>query len=552
MVDGADNLAFRCFGPHVSKTGLDAGNGVVIAILDYGFDLLHPALLSVSRQRSRLKFLWDQNISGTDPTFSNRSSTQPTFQPSASSEDFNQQQLNLLINDARARFSRRDLDEVYDPHAHVSCDPRDIFHARGTALASLAAGTPNGRFRGLAPGADIIGVHLAVNPEHSCGSFSQLDERASEPSLFSVWLDYGNTTQLVDAFDYAYQRAKDLQADAVIICLADGGFPGPRDGSTLLEGKISELVSHNVVGDGPACLVVVGTGVAGRPGRSFVGRVDARSTARLAWPIPYADHSTRTLTIWHDSEHSLSAELILEDPTRSSSIPAIAARFDFPSDQTCRIPLGRHGVGVFGYQIATGRGTNAFRVCLDPSHFPASIARDCSGQTRWLVRLRNSSPEAVQIHVSVDGADVPSVTLTGPGSSGLQPAPLIADTIAVSTHPEVVHAQKLQDVDHGLALPGSGNVSGIALPVLPVWVARSKCTDYVASNSALMGPALVAGALAVLIENETASMGGRIDTDELLDLLTRPVRSLKPNLIRLPTPKPQPSRATKRLKSNIC
>ena len=83
------------------------------------------------------------------------------------------------------------------------------------------------------------------------------------------WRNWDEAPQLLAAIDYIYDRAQRFGANGVVICFADGGWPGLHDGSSSLERKIEAIVSQGANGAGPPAVFVAGTGFEWRP-RCFV------------------------------------------------------------------------------------------------------------------------------------------------------------------------------------------------------------------------------------------------------------------------------------------
>src|SRR5262249_10155763 len=115
--------------------------------IDYGFDILHPALSDASGL-TRFDALLDQNA-----------------RQRGAGGEWDASALQRLVDAARAARARQPADSAYDPHAH-HCGAGEPIAAHGTVVASIAAGSPRGGFRGAAPQARLIGVHLALGEEH--------------------------------------------------------------------------------------------------------------------------------------------------------------------------------------------------------------------------------------------------------------------------------------------------------------------------------------------------------------------------------------------------
>src|SRR5258705_790596 len=157
------------------------GSNVAIAFIDYGFDILHPCLRTPVSGRTRFKHLWDQGSRG-----------------SAGGGEFERAALDALIARAEAEASRLPVDGAYDPHANgYGRDSAGVGMgaAHGTLMASIAAPSPYGHFRGVAPAAALIGVHLALpddawKEEDSSGRPTWSDRHADDIKLWDGWRSY--------------------------------------------------------------------------------------------------------------------------------------------------------------------------------------------------------------------------------------------------------------------------------------------------------------------------------------------------------------------------
>lgn len=178
----ADRKLFRRLG----LAGID-GRGVVVGIVDTGFDYTNPTFLDSSGV-NRIISVWDQNLSGTPPR---------NFSYGAELSG------NSILN-------RQGTDSPYGTH--------------GTHILSIAAaGEVAGGLAGIAPKSDIVLVSYK-NPSSS--------EYAST-SLSGV----------LDGIRYIYEKATQ-QHKAAVVNLSLGYHMGPHDGTSLFDQACDKLVGE--------------------------------------------------------------------------------------------------------------------------------------------------------------------------------------------------------------------------------------------------------------------------------------------------------------------
>jgi subtilisin family serine protease len=167
--------------PAVGVPGGVTGRGVVVAAIDFGFDVGHAGLRD-RRGRTRFRWLWDQRGAG-------------------------------------RVLGHRAIDAALaapDPYAALGYDPADADDgsgAHGTHVLSIAAR--------IAPGAELIGVHLR-------GTDTRPDDTL------------GDSVRLLEALRFVADRAA---GDPLVVNVSLGVHGGPHDGTTLVEQAIDWLVS---------------------------------------------------------------------------------------------------------------------------------------------------------------------------------------------------------------------------------------------------------------------------------------------------------------------
>jgi subtilisin family serine protease len=182
------------------------GRDALIGIIDSGFDLTHPSFLD-ARGRTRILAAWDQvNLGG-----------------SAGSPP--------LVFDYGVEYTGATINEHVAAQRPVIVRNHEGAGAHGTYVAGIAAGSgaPNGVYKGVAPGADLILVTYRND------------------------VPVGGSTYVLDAIDYIRKHARAL-GRPVVINLSQGDNLGSHDGTSSLERAIDCLIEEGRV------LVVVSAG----------------------------------------------------------------------------------------------------------------------------------------------------------------------------------------------------------------------------------------------------------------------------------------------------
>jgi len=159
--------------------GLDRayrGSGVIVAVIDWGFDYTHPVFYDSTFTQLRISRAWDQNkLSG----------------PTPAGYDFGTEYVGM----AELLAAQQDTLYVFGPMSH------------GTHVAGIAAGNGGGTTNvGMAPEAELVLISL----------------RRDAPSL-------------VDAFRYLVDYAASV-GKPLVVNMSFGNHRGPHDG-TLLENQ---------------------------------------------------------------------------------------------------------------------------------------------------------------------------------------------------------------------------------------------------------------------------------------------------------------------------
>lgn len=180
---------------HAGLGGLEMpydGEGVIIAIIDWGFDYTHPMFYDTSLTNLRISRAWDQNKMGGPPP---------------EGYDFGTEYVgtNALLE------AEQDTLYVFGSGSH------------GTHVGGIAGGGGAGELAtGIAPGAELIFISL----------------RRDAPSL-------------TDAYNYVHNYAQSVNK-RYVVNMSFGSHLGPHDGSSLKNMGISEHVHMGGVSVGSA------------------------------------------------------------------------------------------------------------------------------------------------------------------------------------------------------------------------------------------------------------------------------------------------------------
>jgi Subtilase family len=243
--------------------GGPTGRGAVVGIVDWGCDFTHPNLLT-SEGRTRLLALWDQRAGGPSPA------------PFGYGVVHSARQIDHALT-------------ARDPFAAIDYDPLDAdedgFGSHGTHVIDIAAGRPRVGPGGVAPGAQLVFVHLAAlssGPRHIASSVC-----------------------LLEAIDFI---ARIAGAQPWVINLSLGSHAGPHDGTTLVEKALDTIVTS-----GPGRVIVQSCGnYAQRPIHS-AGRLVPGERRRLRWHVDPSDRTPNEIELWYRGTDAIAMNLIAPD-----------------------------------------------------------------------------------------------------------------------------------------------------------------------------------------------------------------------------------------------
>ncbi len=334
------------------------GEGVVVAIIDWGFDYTHPTFYDDDLNELRLTRAWDQNkLDGTPPA----------------GYDFGAEYVGV----EELLTAKHDTDYVFGPGTH------------GTHVAGIAGGAgggpdavftvvnePGQKFIGAAPESELVFISL----------------RRDAPSL-------------IDAFTYVKDYAESVNKPFVVN-MSFGSHLGPHDGMDLKNVGIDNL-------QGPGRIFV---GSAGNNGtgsfhldRDFSVNPDTLITVVT---IHSSSNWGQTLSMWGSSNSSFVASVSLanSDDELVLQTPFYNSLDEEQLDTLMVLPEGEFQVRVLSTAAFTTndkpnirmevRNTTPFRIVLkaisEDSHLHIwSNARMQNRYTNWGSNLTSQFPGAV-------------------------------------------------------------------------------------------------------------------------------------------------------------
>jgi subtilisin family serine protease len=423
------------------------GRGAVIAVIDWGLDVTHPNFQRADGG-TRLLALWDQRPTG---------------------------------GRARHRFgygrilSRRRIDRALasaDPFADLDYAPAD-FDAdaqgtHGTHVLDIAAGAPRRGPGGIAPGAELVFVHLAagaVGPQH-----------------------IGNSVSLLEAIDFASEVAGERP---LVINLSLGSHAGPHDGSTLVEQALDAFCVAQ-----PGRVIVQSAGNYGRRPIHASGLLAVGRRATVGWSVSPTDETVNELDLWYPG-HASAVVRLRDDDGR---IAAVA-----PPDSHGAIVMDGRPIGRFAHRtIDPNNQDNHVALIVDPRatdvtrwtvEVEPTAAADADRWHAWIERDESSASSQSRLDVG----EASRQGTTGTIANGRWPIvvgaldPATGATAAFSSRGPTRDGRAKPDV----LAPGVGIVAARSVPADPAWTGHPSLTRK--SGTSMAAPH-VTGAVALLFE----------------------------------------------------
>ena len=242
------------------------GKGVLIGIVDSGIDYENPDFRNADGT-TRIAALWDQTVeTGLPPAGYNVGT------------EFTSQQINAALQTAGHEERFRLVPS------------RDI-SGHGTAVAGIAAGngrgSQGGRYRGVAPEAELLIVKMGIPGEYG----------------------FPRTTQLMRGVDYIIRKAEELKKP-VAVNISFGNTYGSHDGTSLLERYL------NTVSERWKNVICVGSGNEGTTAGHAAGELESRMTTEVQLAVQEREVSLN-LQIWKSYVDEVAIMLI--DPSGNAS-----------------------------------------------------------------------------------------------------------------------------------------------------------------------------------------------------------------------------------------
>jgi subtilisin family serine protease len=275
--DPMNKASLRGDGDHLFYTG----EGSVIGIIDYGFDLTHPDFIKDGK--TRVAWYWDQTQQGTQTTF-------------RYGVEFDEK----TINDALSRGRERAFDTLGKP-------PLD---AHGTHVAGIAAGNglsmkDSESYDGMAPDATLIFVNLRQESDGFTKDSNVV--QALEYIFNKAETAFEDEREVLSNFIQRLNPPKRKRPCVVNLSISknDGG----HDGSSVIEQTIDRLLQGEA---GRA--VVVAAGNSGGEKLHAEWQYTAGESLELQWIIPDVPQETRPpvyyLEAWYSSRDEITAQLV--------------------------------------------------------------------------------------------------------------------------------------------------------------------------------------------------------------------------------------------------
>ena len=243
------------------------GQGVVVGVIDFGFDWCHEDFREDSTGQPRTLFLWDQTLTAqageSAANVGNDGNTGNDY-----GVEYTQAQMNTALADCGIPKPNSRRVRSADSGGH------------GTHVAGIAAGDGS-----------------ATNGSEAFGKYKG---NAPKASLVIVTSD-GNNARIADGIAYIFQKAQALGRPAVIN-ISLGGHTGPLDGTGLLDQVVQQAV-------GPGRIIVVPAGNEGDDAIHAQGTVATNGSDTVRVNCASSDCFNAEINLWHSGSDAYTATL---------------------------------------------------------------------------------------------------------------------------------------------------------------------------------------------------------------------------------------------------
>lgn len=355
-------------GPMANTDYSALGQGVIIGIIDTGIDYQHPAFMN-NDKTSRILSIWDQSIQDGEPPQGFTYGTEYT---------------KAAINDAL---------HYEDP---LSVVPSIDTVGHGTAIASIAAGSPNKEyaFSGIVPNSDLAVVKLK-------------EAKPNLKMIFSVPEDKlcFQESDIVLGIRYLVGISHRLKRP-IVICIALGSSQGSHDGRGVLSTYLENLVQH------PDLSVTISAGNEGNSGRHYSNETFS-SPYFNDFQLNIAEVDKMfSMEIWVHIPGRLSIEI--SAPNRET-IPFVS-----PSLNECQKFVFQHSQSVVWVNNMVFERESGDQLILLRFENPLPGV--------WYFRIQSTENESFSFHSWLPSGDLisngtfflnsdPDITITAPGNS---------------------------------------------------------------------------------------------------------------------------------------
>lgn len=314
-----------------------SGQGVLIGFLDTGIDYTHPAFLDSSK-RTRITGIWDQ-----------------TIQDGARENPFRYGTL----------YSREQIDEALQSENPKSIVPSTDTNGHGTALAGIAAGSPNAEaeFTGAAYEAQICVVKLKLAKEY----LKEYYFAAPDAVVFQE-------NDIMMGINYLMLEADRLELP-LVICIGLGTNQGDHAGNSALSRMISSISYTSYT------IFSVGCGNEGGRGHHYYSTLD-NSSEPVEILVP-EDTDGFVTELWGSTSALFSVSLQSPLGTQIAPITARPGKTEYIS-----LVLEQTEITI------------SFSVVSESSGDPLTVFRFRNPTPgNWIIRLNNLNEMPVSFHM---------------------------------------------------------------------------------------------------------------------------------------------------------